>query len=170
MSTSGAKEGPSRGGSRYGGSQGGGSPGRIRALPTLNEGQRPSSRGSAVGGLASPNPSQQRPPSSRGGNQGFPTPLGHDPGRFESLPELSHADVIGKRIDLPPEAFFTDEKDQSTSKKGVARVAIQRRPAYSTAGKVGKVQVNQYSLTSIQVTKICQYDVCYSLCFLIVET
>lgn len=51
-----------------------------------------------------------RPPSNVGaasGPQGYPQPLGYDPGRDEPTesPEEIHRKQVGKRVDLPPEAF-----------------------------------------------------------------
>lgn len=174
MSASGSKKGPSQGASpaqsrqlanigqeqrpSSRGSQGS-SPAHSRQLANVSMEQRPSSQGSATGQASSPAGLQHRVPSSGKKQQGFPAPLGHDPGRFEAQAGLSHADVIGKRIDLPPEAFFIEEKDQGTGQSKVSSISLQTRPSYCTAGKAGRVQVNQYSLKSIRVPKICQFDV-----------
>lgn len=51
-----------------------------------------------------------RPPSNVGvpaGPVGYPAPLGFDPARDNppEAPEELHRNAVGKRVDLPPEAF-----------------------------------------------------------------
>lgn len=52
-----------------------------------------------------------RPPSNAGAPanpEGYPQPLGFDPGRDEKpeTPEDVHRKTVGRRVDLPPEAFI----------------------------------------------------------------
>ncbi|KAK8101784.1 hypothetical protein PG999_012158 [Apiospora kogelbergensis] len=127
----------SRSGSNAGSQAGEGS--RSRSGSTAGEGSG-SRSGSAAGGLAP----QQSP---------FGPGLGHDPARMggrDGRPPLSEEAIIGKRIDLPAEAY---KKEESSFTQ------YATRPGFSSEGKAIKIQVNIFPVQKWPTGDIFQYDV-----------
>ncbi|KAI3317284.1 Piwi-domain-containing protein [Xylariaceae sp. AK1471] len=105
--------------------------------------------GSRPGSQAgSPRSSSQGQPSATGGKGGFKaTPLGYDPGR--DTQELSPTELIGKRVDLPADAYM----DNSDKHRFTAR------PGYNTQGKPIQISLNVFPVTEFRDQVIYQYDV-----------
>ncbi|KAI0475142.1 eukaryotic translation initiation factor [Xylariaceae sp. FL0804] len=82
---------------------------------------------------------------------GFADPLGYDPAR--SRPALSAAELVGKRVDLPADAYISTAKE-------AARFAA--RPSFNTMGKAIKVQLNIFPVTKWEDKDIVQYDLTIS--------
>ncbi|KAJ8130082.1 hypothetical protein O1611_g3549 [Lasiodiplodia mahajangana] len=100
-------------------------------------------RGSAAGSHRGPPP---------GGSSGYTVkPLGYDPGR-EEKEELRDVDIIGKRVDLPAEAYL---KDNTASQ-------FTSRPGFNTQGKPIQVQLNIFPIIGFETRDIYQYDVSIS--------
>ncbi|KAK8041405.1 hypothetical protein PG994_014412 [Apiospora phragmitis] len=95
---------------------------------------------SRSGSTAASGPGQQQSP--------FPPGTGRDPARM--MAPLSDEQVIGKRIDLPAEAYKKDN-DSFTQ--------FAKRPGFSTDGKGIQVQVNIFPVTKWPTGDIVQYDV-----------
>ncbi|ROW02467.1 hypothetical protein VMCG_06148 [Cytospora schulzeri] len=88
-----------------------------------------------------------RPPSNAGGAsgpQGYPEPLGYDPGR-----EKKFGEDFNKNIDLPPEAYV----------QGKLNTPFARRPGFGSQGKKVGVQVNQFRLLNVPLQDVIQYDI-----------
>ncbi|KAI0377243.1 Piwi-domain-containing protein [Hypomontagnella monticulosa] len=78
---------------------------------------------------------------------GFPKGMGFDPAR--QRPQLSAAELVGKRVDLPADAF----------KKGKDETRFAARPGYNNQGKAVKMQLNIFQVLSWTDADIYQYDV-----------
>ena len=65
-----------------------------------HRGSQPGSRTGSVTGGSPSRSSTTRP-------NPFPPSLGFDPGRDPDKRELTEAQIIGKNVDLPPEAYYT---------------------------------------------------------------
>ncbi|KAH6653826.1 Piwi domain-containing protein [Truncatella angustata] len=130
--------------------------------------QRGSISGSQAGGsqrgAAPSSPARSRSGSNAGGSQpGSPPTSGTGPFHkgtgvdpaFDpmdpksSRPQLSEAELIGKRVDLPAEAFRTPGSGSMFAK----------RPGYNTTGKPIQVQLNLFNVTNLPVGDIQQYDI-----------
>ncbi|KAI0121915.1 Piwi-domain-containing protein [Daldinia grandis] len=113
--------------------------GRSSATPA---GSRPGSRaGSHVGS----------PTEGSGKNSGFPQGPGYDPAR--DRPELTPAQLLGKRFDLPADAYKKD---------GANETRFAARPGFNTDGKPIKVQLNLFPVTSWADKQVYQYDIVVS--------
>ncbi|KAI8960336.1 Piwi-domain-containing protein [Daldinia sp. FL1419] len=114
-------------------------------------------------GRASATPAGSRPGSHTGSQSGsqagspakgptkkhaFPDSLGFDPAR--DRPELTPAQLIGKRVDLPADAY-----KKSSDKDSL----FTARPGFSTGGKPIKVQLNLFPVTSWKDQEVYQYDI-----------
>lgn len=129
--------------------------------------QRGSQRGSQPG---SPARGSTKP-------SGFPKGTGVDPARdpARQRPELSAAQLVGKRVDLPAEAFKTvcllDLAARSGARKISKRIAADKsfqgkdetrftaRPGYNTQGKAVQMQLNIFQVLDWTDNDIYQYDV-----------
>ncbi|KUI56371.1 Protein argonaute [Cytospora mali] len=88
-----------------------------------------------------------RSPSDAGrssGPQGYPKPLGYDPGR-----ERKFGEDFNKNVDLPPEAYVQGKLD----------TPFARRPGFGSQGKKVGVQVNQFRVLNVPTRDVIQYDV-----------
>ncbi|KAK6855717.1 Protein argonaute [Apiospora arundinis] len=115
------------------------------------------SRSGSTAGSQAGEGSRSRSGSTSGGpgkqQSPFPPGLGHDPARMggrDGREQLSDEVIIGKKIDLPAEAFKKDN-DSFTQ--------YARRPGFSTDGKSIKVQVNIFPVKQWPTGDIVQYDV-----------
>ncbi|KAI1504062.1 eukaryotic translation initiation factor [Biscogniauxia marginata] len=129
-----------------------------------SQGHQPSQGGSASGptarsrassGAGSPagsSPSQQPKPLQIPvtTKSSFTNPLGFDPGRDpgRDRPELSPTDIVGKRVDLPADAF-TVGKDATP---------FTARPGNNNSGKAIQIQLNVFPVTGWSDQDIYQYD------------
>lgn len=84
--------------------------------------------------------------------KGYPPALGYDPAKIDSRPPLSHEERVGKRVDLPADAYL--KSDISST--------FAARPGFNTEGQGTMVQVNQYPVTKLSNLDIAQYDVSLS--------
>ncbi|KAI0968439.1 Piwi domain-containing protein [Xylaria arbuscula] len=109
--------------------------------------QRGSASGSQAGSRAGSPP---RPPHGSPAASPFaPKPLGYDPAREKPFRDV---DIIGKRIDLPAEAYMEHpEKSRFT-----------RRPGFNSQGKPIQVQLNIFPVRDFSNNKVYQYDVSVS--------
>ncbi|KAI0592915.1 eukaryotic translation initiation factor [Biscogniauxia sp. FL1348] len=103
--------------------------------------------GSVSGSQASQSPSGRSTQGSPSAKSGFGETLGYDPGR-EKRPELSPTQVIGKRVDLPADAFAM----------GQDATPFTARPGYNDTGKPIQVQLNVFPITGWNDQDIYQYD------------
>lgn len=87
-----------------------------------------------------------------GKNPGWPKGTGVDPARFEQKPPLSHEERVGKRVDLPADAYL--KSDISST--------FATRSGFNSEGTATTVRVNQYPVTRISNLDVCQYDVALS--------
>ncbi|KAI1322332.1 Piwi domain-containing protein [Xylariaceae sp. FL0255] len=86
--------------------------------------------------------------------QGYPAPLGYDPARIDQPKEMTVEERIGKRIDLPADAYC-------------ASTSIQRfttRPAFNTTGRPIGIYLNVFPVEKFRNQEIFQYDVAVSPC------
>ncbi|KAK3347363.1 Piwi domain-containing protein [Neurospora tetraspora] len=106
-------------------------------------------------------PTQARSPSGASAASGaapgqarsnFPPPLGYDPGKMDTRAPLSHEERVGKRVDLPADAY-TGSDISST---------FAARTGFNTEGNSIRVAVNQYPVTRIANMDVSQYDIALS--------
>ncbi|KAH7627791.1 Piwi domain-containing protein [Sordaria sp. MPI-SDFR-AT-0083] len=100
-------------------------------------------------------PTHARSPSGAAANKahpGYPAPLGHDPARMDSRAPLSHEERVGKRVDLPADAYV--KSDMSST--------FASRNGFNTEGTSTIVAVNQYPVTKLANMDISQYDIALS--------
>ncbi|KAI8626209.1 Piwi domain-containing protein [Xylariaceae sp. FL1651] len=77
-------------------------------------------------------------------------PLGYDPGRDKK--PLTPADLIGKRVDLPADAYLPIN----------ASTRYTPRPGYNTTGKPIQIELNIFPIQGFHEQDIYQYDVSVS--------
>ncbi|KAI1851294.1 hypothetical protein JX266_003369 [Neoarthrinium moseri] len=124
------------GGSQAGGSQAG-SPSRSRAGSNAGGSQ---AGGSQAGSAAGPGPFHKGTGKDPAFDPNDPRP---------SRPTISDTELVGKRVDLPPEAF--------RSETGGTRFAV--RPGMNTEGKPIQVYLNCFPVTAVPNADIYQYDI-----------
>ncbi|KAI1468209.1 Piwi-domain-containing protein [Daldinia caldariorum] len=113
--------------------------GRSSATPA---GSRPGSRADSQVGSPARIPSKQT---------GFAKGTGVDPAR--DRPQLTPAQLLGRRVDLPADAYKVD---------GTKATRFAARPGFNTDGKGIKVQLNLFPVTSWKDKEIYQYDIIVS--------
>ncbi|KAI1421193.1 Piwi domain-containing protein [Xylaria sp. FL1777] len=113
-------------------------------------GSHAGSRAGSRAGSPPRQPAHGSPAASSSRAGGFTAePLGYDPAREKPLRPV---DIIGKRIDLPADAYLENpEKSRFT-----------RRPGFNTQGKPIQVQLNIFPVTGFASSKVYQYDVSIS--------
>ncbi|EAA29350.1 Piwi-domain-containing protein [Neurospora crassa] len=116
-------------------------PARPAGSPQPSTHARTPSGASAASGAA---PGQAR--------SNFPPPLGYDPGKMDTRPPLSHEERVGKRVDLPADAYL--KTDISST--------FATRSGFNTEGTPTRLSVNQYPVTRIANMDVFQYDVALS--------
>ncbi|KAK3386269.1 Piwi domain-containing protein [Sordaria brevicollis] len=87
-----------------------------------------------------------------GQNPGWPKGTGVDPARMDSKPPLSHEERVGKRVDLPADAYLKNDISST----------FATRPGFNTEGQPSNLRVNQFPVTRIANLDVCQYDVALS--------
>ncbi|KAF2963456.1 hypothetical protein GQX73_g10126 [Xylaria multiplex] len=116
--------------------------------------QRGSISGSHAGSRAGspPRPSTRASATATGGRaSGYKAePLGYDPGR--DRPPLRNVDIIGKRVDLPADAYLEHP----------GKTRFTSRPGFNTQGKPIQLQLNVYPVMDFTNSAIYQYDVSIS--------
>ncbi|CAJ2509448.1 Uu.00g144740.m01.CDS01 [Anthostomella pinea] len=114
--------------------------------------QRGSQGGSQRGSQAGSPPKGSAPKASTtaGDQRAYPKPLGYDPGR--DRPPMTEAELIGKRVDLPADAYNTGKDDSR----------FTARPGFNTSGKEVKVQLNTFPVVGWKDQDIIQYDLSVS--------
>ncbi|KAI1173096.1 Piwi domain-containing protein [Nemania sp. FL0916] len=112
-------------------------------------GSRPGSQTGSPSRVSSPH--APKATSGRGASGSNVKPLGYDPGR-DPKPELREVDYVGKRVDLPADAYLEHP----------GQTRFTRRPEYSTQGKPIQVQLNIFPVTGFEGRDIYQYDVSVS--------
>ncbi|KAI1385411.1 Piwi-domain-containing protein [Hypoxylon trugodes] len=103
------------------------------------------SRSGSQSGSRSGSPSRQS-----GQPTGFKEGTGKDPAK--DRPKLTPAQVIGKRVDLPADAYKSEKSE----------TRFTARPGYNTEGRPIKVQLNLFAVLGWQDLEIYQYDVSVS--------
>ncbi|KAI1359066.1 Piwi domain-containing protein [Xylaria arbuscula] len=130
---------------------------RVAGLDGASDAPRGSAAGSHRGSAAGSRVGSQAgsragsPPRQSHAAAGDAKPLGHDPAR-----ELTEAErevlMVGKRIDLPIEAFI----------RGTSKGRFTTRPGFNTSGKPIEVALNIFAVENFTDKKVYQYDVSIS--------
>ncbi|RYO84000.1 hypothetical protein DL766_001866 [Monosporascus sp. MC13-8B] len=137
------------------------SPQGIRSVSGMNldgasDSPPGSRRGSQSGSRPGSNNGGSPPRRAPGQGSGQPNPfgpgIGFDPARDPNKRLMTEADFIGKRVDLPPEAYNTNRE--------APRFAA--RPGLNSEGKPIKVQLNIFNVQRLPRGDIFQYDVTVS--------
>ncbi|CAN8104783.1 unnamed protein product [Discula destructiva] len=118
---------------------------------------RPSPSSQGGGRIASGSSRAPSAVDTRGPPVGYPEATGRDPGRFESGERLltneeQHRLDVGKRVDLPAEAFV----------EAGGRHPFALRPGLGKLGKPLNVRVNQFRVSGLPNFDVYQYDVSLS--------
>ncbi|KAI0129177.1 Piwi domain-containing protein [Xylariales sp. AK1849] len=129
------------------GTQAGGSHARTASNVGSQQG---SQHGSPARSRAGSNASgSQATGTGTGKSNPFGPSMGYDPARDPNAhPVLSDSELVGKRVDLPPDAFRTDGSG----------TIFTKRPGFNSEGKPIKVQVNIFAVKEVPQGDIYQYD------------
>ncbi|RYP69891.1 hypothetical protein DL771_005834 [Monosporascus sp. 5C6A] len=114
--------------------------------------RRGSQSGSRLGSTSGGSPPRPAGGQRSGQSNPYGPGLGFDPARDPNKPQMTEADFIGKRVDLPPEAYNT--KQDATR--------FTARPGLNSEGKPIKIQLNIFNVQRLPRGDIFQYDVTVS--------